>query len=95
MKKHIFSVANNVSPNVSLPAKTFTEATEFPFQPLIAKDNVDFVICVLPLLKTFPNVPLFAPKEKRLVWTLASLERPLALLVESFKSCNFHSSWLK
>merc|ERR1712111_169756 len=59
------------------------------------KANVDFVICALLLLKTFPNVPLFAPKEKMLVWTLAKLERPLALLVESFKFCNFHFSWLK
>ena len=93
--QNIFSAANNVSPNVSLPAKTFTEATEFPSQPSIVKANVDFVICALLLLKTFPNVPLFAPKEKMLVWTLAKLERPLALLVESFKFCNFHFSWLK
>ena len=47
---------------------------------------MDFVTCVLLPLKKFPNVALFASKEKMLVWPLARLERLLASIVEFSKS---------
>ena len=76
-----FFIPVDVSPNVSLLAKTSLEQLEYPYQPSAVKAIVDFVICAQLPKETFLNAQPIAQLERLLVWILARRARLFASAV--------------